>query len=99
MASKNILLEGISTQILHGDFLRVGELLGSNDQDGRHAYMVKTSTYHNMGLDARKPVFRGLGNNTDADQPAHPCSLISAFVIHFLERIIYKLATGEITIF
>ena len=24
-------------------------------------------------------------NNTDADQPAHPCSLISAFIIRFLE--------------
>ena len=49
-----------------------------------------------MGLDARKPVFRGGGggggggeggvvNKTVADQPAHPCSLISAFVICVLE--------------
>ena len=37
-----------------------------------------------MGLNARKPVFGGL---------------ISDFVIRFLESIIYKLATGEITIF
>ena len=29
-----------------------------------------------LGLDARKPVY-----NTGADQPAHPRSLISAFVI------------------
>ena len=53
-----------------------------------------------MGLEARKPVFRGLRTiNTGADQPAHPHSLISAFVIHYLESIICKLATGEISIF
>ena len=38
-------------------------------------------------------------NNTGADQPAHPRSLISAFVILFLESFICKLATGEILIF
>ena len=46
-----------------------------------------------------KPCLRGFANNTDADQPAHPRSLISAFVIHFLEKIICILATGEIAIF
>ena len=50
-----------------------------------------------MGRDARKPVF-GFANNTGADQPAHPRNLISAFVIHFLEITICKLATGEISI-
>ena len=39
------------------------------------------------------------GNNTGADQPAHPRRLISAFVIRFLESIISKLATSEISIF
>ena len=38
-----------------------------------------------MGLVARKPVF---ATNTGADQHAHPCSLINAFVIRFLESII-----------
>ena len=38
-------------------------------------------------------------NNKSADQPAQSRSLISAFVIHFLESIISKLATGEISIF
>ena len=42
---------------------------------------------------------RRFANNTEADQPAHPCRLISAFVIRFLESIICKLATGEIPIF
>ena len=32
-----------------------------------------------------KTCLRGFGNNTGADQPAHPRSLISAFVIRFLE--------------
>ena len=38
-------------------------------------------------------------NNKCADQPAHQRSLISAFVIHFLESTISKLATSEISIF
>ena len=52
-----------------------------------------------MGLDVRKPVFGGSANNTGADQPAHPRSLISVFVIRFLESIISRLATSEISIF
>ena len=51
-----------------------------------------------MGPIARKPVFGGL-RTTQADQTAHLRSLISAFVIHFVESIICKLATGEISIF
>ena len=31
-----------------------------------------------------KTCLRGFGNNTGADQPAHPRSLISAFVIRVL---------------
>ena len=49
-----------------------------------------------MGLVARKPVFRGVANNTGADQAGHPRSLISAFVIRFLKSTIFNLATGEI---
>ena len=55
------------------------------------------SLYH-MGPVARKPVFRGVANNIGADQPAHLCSLISAFVIRFVESIICKLATDLILI-
>ena len=40
-----------------------------------------------------------LVNNKGADQPLHPHRLISAFVIRFLERIISKLGTSEISIF
>ena len=52
-----------------------------------------------MGLKVGKPVFPVcVVTNKGADQPAHPCSLISAFVICFLESITSKVATGEISI-
>ena len=53
----------------------------------------------NNGPRREKTCLRGCVNNKGADQPAHPRSLISAFVIRFLKRIICKLATGEISIF
>ena len=46
----------------------------------------------------RENLSSGFANNTGADQPAHPRSLISAFVIRFFESTICKLATGEISI-
>ena len=46
-----------------------------------------------------KTCLRGFANNTGADQPARPRSLISAFVIQFLESTVCKLPTGEISIF
>ena len=52
-----------------------------------------------MGLDVRKTCLHRFVNNKDADQPVHPRSLISAFVIHLLESIISRLATSEISIF
>ena len=51
------------------------------------------------GPRCEKTCLRGFANNTGADQPAHPRSLISAFVIRFLERTIFNLATGKISIF
>ena len=41
----------------------------------------------------------GFANNKCADQPAHARSLISTFVIRYLERIIRYFVTGEISIF
>ena len=46
-----------------------------------------------------KTCLRRCANNTGADQPAHPRSLISAFVIRLLESIISRLNTDEISIF
>ena len=51
-----------------------------------------------MSLVARKPVFGGL-RTTQAQTSLHSRSLISAFIIPFLESIICKLATGEISNF
>ena len=46
-----------------------------------------------------KTCLQGLANNQGTDQPVHPRSLISAFVIRFLESIICLLSTGIIAIF
>ena len=50
-----------------------------------------------MGLDARKHVFGGL--RTTKTQTSRMRSLISAFVIRFLESIISKLATSKFSLF
>ena len=52
-----------------------------------------------IGPQREKTCLRDVANNTGADQAAHPRSLISAFVIRFLESTIYKVTTGEISIF
>ena len=49
-----------------------------------------------FGPRREKTCLRGFARNTGADQPARPRSLISAFVIRFLENVICKLATVEI---
>ena len=46
-----------------------------------------------------KSCLQGVENNTGADQPAHPRSLISAFVIRLLKSTILNPTTGEISIF
>ena len=51
------------------------------------------------GLRREKTCLWWFANNKGTDQPVHSCSLISAFVIHFLESTISKLATSEISIF
>ena len=52
-----------------------------------------------FGPRREKTCLREFANNTGTDQPAHPRSLISAFVIHSLESTISKLATSEISFF
>ena len=52
-----------------------------------------------FGPQRRKTCLRGCANNKGADQPAHPRSLISAFVIRFLESIISRLTWSEISFF
>ena len=38
-------------------------------------------------------------NNKDADQPAHPCSLISTFVVRCLDSMICALAISKVSRF
>ena len=52
-----------------------------------------------IGPGREKTWLQGLWTTkTMTNQPVHPRSLISAFVIHFLESIISKLATSEIPV-
>ena len=51
------------------------------------------------GPQREKTCLRGFVNNKGADQPARSRSLISAFVIRLLKRIILRLATSEISPF
>ena len=61
--------------------------------------LVKMPHYWKLyGPRREKTCLRGFAN-TAADQPAQPRSLISAFVIRFLESTIFNLATGKISIF
>ena len=46
-----------------------------------------------------KTCLRAVANNKGADQPARPRSLISAVGSRFLESMISRLATSEISIF
>ena len=52
-----------------------------------------------FGPRGEKTCLPGVANNKGADQPAHPRSLISAFVICFLDSFTYRLATREISSF
>ena len=53
--------------------------------------------YYN-GPRREETCLRGFANNSGADQPAHPRSLISAFVICDLESTRSKPATSEISV-
>ena len=54
---------------------------------------------YRYGPPRKKTCLWRFGNNTGADQPTRPRSLISAFVIGLLESIISRLATYEILTF
>ena len=51
------------------------------------------------GLCREKTCLWGFANNKGADQPVHPHSLMSGFVIRLLESIISRLVTNEISSF
>ena len=60
-------------------------------------HTVGSHCYASNGPRCEKTCLPWFANNEGADQPAHMRSLISAFAIGFLESIICKLATGEIS--
>ena len=62
-------------------------------------YCKSRRTQSTKWTSTQKTCLRWFVNNTGADQPTHPRSLISAFVMHVFEIIICRLATGEISIF
>ena len=61
--------------------------------------ILEKKNYNLFGPKREKTCLRWLANNIGADQPVHPRSLISAFVIRLLEGIISRLATDEISVF
>ena len=48
------------------------------------------------GARSRENLFMPYANNKGADQPAHPCSLISTFVVRCLDSIILLVSISEI---
>ena len=64
-----------------------------------YAIITKFSCTGPFGPRREKILLRGFANNKGADLPAHPRSLISAFVIRLLESVISKLVTSKIAFF
>ena len=84
-------LEKLCDTVVHLD-----SFVGS-DKEKNPAYKEyhgRTVLFGIYGPRNEKTCLLEFGNNTGADQPAYPRSLISAFVIRILERIISKLATS-----
>ena len=64
--------------------------------------MIGLSTFWHrriMSFWPRRKMFFGFASNNSTDQPLHPRSLFSAFVISVLENTISKLAKNEFTLF
>ena len=61
--------------------------------------LLVLSCHDSNGPQCENTGLGGFGNNTEADQLAHPRSLISAIVIRFVESIISRLAKSKISNF
>ena len=60
-----------------------------NEKSTQSSIIKEENKHHpSYGPRREKTCLRGFANNKSADQPAHPRSLISAFVIRFVESII-----------
>ena len=68
-------------------------------EENKHSLMI----YNSISIFADKwamtweNLFMPYANNKGADQPVHPCSLISAFVVSGLDSIIPLVSTSEIS--
>ena len=60
-----------------------------------HWPLVSQNVLYNMSHVIRKPVIP-YANNKGVDQPAHPRSLISTFVVHSLDSILSLVSVSEI---
>ena len=77
----------LKTRELHRDvFLFKQKGLGSPYRMNEVGEVVRLNDKKVIWASSRQNCLRGLGNNTGADQPAHPRSLISTFVIHFFGK-------------
>ena len=66
----------------------------------RNHILLEVNAHVKPGPRHKKAWLRGVVNNKGADQPAHPRSLISAFVFgFFFESVIPRLETSEISSF
>ena len=85
--------DGILERIFQKHFFR------KNSADNKKACKIPSTQGVNTpyGPPHEKTCFRGFANNKGSDQPAHPCSLISAFVIPLLDSIVSKLARSKIS--
>ena len=77
----------------------VKKLLANDDKQMIGFITIYVCYSDHMGVDTGKTCLQNFANNTGADQPAHPRSLISTFVIPFSKSIICNIVTGEISIF
>ena len=62
-------------------------------------YRLGTSLTYSFGPRREKTGLRWFAKSKGVDQPAHPRSLISAFVIRLLKSMISKLASNELSVF
>ena len=62
-------------------------------------FFKQTKNYQKFGRRREITCVRWFANNKGADQPAHPGSLISAFLYRLSKSIISKFATNEISVF
>ena len=78
------------------------KLACSNKSKRWDGYLVKLQAVYTPGYEliwamSWENLFYAYANNKGADQPAHPRSLISAFVVRFLDSIIPLVSLSEIS--